>query len=148
MRRICLALLATTVAVAGALVLAGTLDAAPAPSIVGTWSGQLVPPAGSHASRQRFTVVVDRGERAGTWRISSRCAGTLRLDDISNGFHHYYRKAGAHPGCAPLGVDCLKRDGAQMVDWFVSTSGTADSNGTFRRTGSGNPSGSTKSSSW
>jgi hypothetical protein len=131
----------------GALVLAGAIEAAPT-SIIGTWSGYLTPAAGSHASRQRFTVVVDRGERAGTWRISARCSGTLRLDNISNGFHHYHRVAGAHPGCAPLGVDCLKRDGSRIVDWFVSTSGTANSNGGFSRTGAVKSPGSTKSSSW
>jgi hypothetical protein len=125
--------IAACVAAAAALVLAGPIDAAPATSIVGTWSGFLTPASGSHASRQRLTVVVDRGERAGTWRISARCAGTLRLDDISNGFHHYHRVAGAHPSCAPLGVDCLKRDGSRIVDWFVSNSGTANGNGAFRR---------------
>lgn len=133
MRRIVLSVLTACVAAGGALVLAGAVQAAPATSIVGTWSGYLTPAAGSHASRQRLTVVVDRGERAGTWRINARCAGTLRLDNISNGFHHYYRVAGAHPGCAPLGVDCLKRDGSRIVDWFVSNSGTANSNGAFRR---------------
>lgn len=133
MRRICVSMLIAGVAAGGALVLASASEAAPATSIVGTWSGYLMPAAGSHASRQRLTVVVARGERAGTWRINARCAGTLRLDNISNGFHHYYRVAGAHPGCAPLGVDCLKRDGSRIVDWFVSNSGTADSNGAFRR---------------
>ena len=133
MRRIGLSALIAGVAAVGALVLAGASEAAPATSIVGTWSGYLTPAAGSHVSRQRLTVVVGRGERAGTWRISARCAGTLRLDNISNGFHHYYRVAGAHPGCAPLGVDCLKRDGSRIVDWFVSNSGTANSNGAFRR---------------
>lgn len=133
MRRIGLSVLVAGVAAGGALVLAGASEAAPATSIVGTWSGYLTPATGSHASRQRLTVVVDRGERAGTWRINARCAGTLRLDNISNGFHHYYRVAGPHPGCAPLGVDCLKRDGSRIVDWFASNSGTANSNGAFRR---------------
>ncbi len=133
MRRIGVSVLVACVAAAAALVLAGPIGAAQSTSIVGTWSGYLTPASGSHASRQRLTVVVDRGERAGTWRISARCAGTLRLDDISNGFHHYYRVAGAHPNCAPLGVDCLKRVGARIVDWFVSNSGTANSDGAFRR---------------
>ena len=133
MRRIGLSVLVACVAAGGALVLAGATEAAPATSIVGKWSGYLIPATGSHTSRQRLTVVVNRGERAGTWRINARCAGSLRLDNISNGFHHYYRVAGAHPGCAPLGVDCLKRDGSRIVDWFVSNSGTANGNGAFRR---------------
>ena len=133
MRRIGVFVLVACAAAGGALALAGATEAAPATSIVGTWSGYLIPASASQGARQRFTVVVNRGERGGTWRIGARCAGTLRLDNISNGFHHYYRVAGAHPGCAPLGVDCLKRDGARIVDWFVSNSGTANSNGTFRR---------------
>jgi hypothetical protein len=34
--------------------------------------------------------------------------------------------AGASTGCAALGVDCLKRVGAQMVDVFVPDSGPED----------------------
>ena len=64
---------------------------------------------------------------AGTWRIGLRCAGTLRLKDISSGYHHYYRVAGANAACAALGVDCLKRVGAQMLDVFVPDSGPDDS---------------------
>jgi hypothetical protein len=102
---------------AGALAVAGLVNPPRATSIVGTWTGY-APSTGSQASRQRFTVVVDRGERAGTWRIGTRCAGTLRLKNISDGYHHFYRLAGAIAGCAPLGVDCLKRAGAQMEDDF------------------------------
>jgi hypothetical protein len=109
-------------ALAGAVAVAGPVNAARATSIVGTWSGYVTPSAGSHASRQRFIVVVDRGERAGTWRIGARCAGTLRLKNISNGYHHFYRLAGAIAGCAPLGIDCLKRAGARMEDEFSSDS--------------------------
>ena len=126
---------ATTVraAPAGAVSWAGPVNAPPAGSIVGTWSGHLTPPPGTHASRQRFIVVIDPGELRGTWRTSSTCAGTLRLKDISYGYHHYYRVAGAHPGCAAPGIDCLKRSGARMVDAFVPNAGGSDIDGTFRR---------------
>jgi hypothetical protein len=110
---------------AAAISRAGPVDA-PSASIVGTWSGHLTLFPGSGASRQRFTIAVARGERAGTWRIGLRCAGTLRLKSISTGYHHYYRVAGASTGCAALGVDCLKRVGAQMVDVFVPDSGPED----------------------
>ena len=106
---------------------------ASATSNVGTWSGHLAPAPGSHESRQSFTVVIDRGERRGTWRTSSTCAGTLRLKDISSGYHHYYRVAGAHRGCAAPGIDCLERAGAHMVDVFVPNSGPGTRTGTFRR---------------
>ena len=126
---------ATTVraAPAGAVSWAGPVNAPSARSIVGTWSGHLTPPPGTHASRQRFMVVIDPGERRGTWRTSSTCAGTLRLKDVSYGYHHYYRVAGAHPGCAAPGIDCLKRSGARMVDVFVPNAGGSDIDGTFRR---------------
>ena len=118
---------------AGAVSWSGPVNAPSARSIVGTWSGHLTPPPGTHASPQRFMVVIDPGERRGTWRTSSTCAGTLRLKDISYGYHHYYRVAGAHPGCAAPGIDCLKRSGAQMVDVFVPNAGGQDIDGTFRR---------------
>ena len=118
---------------ASAVAVVAHVNAPPATSIVGTWSGHLTPPPGTQASRQRFMVVIDPGERRGTWRTSSTCAGTLRLKDISYGYHHYYRVAGAHPGCAAPGIDCLKRSGAQMVDVFVSNAGGRDIDGTFRR---------------
>lgn len=126
---------ATTVraASAGADSWAGPVNAPSAASIVGTWSGHLTPPPETHASRQRFLLVIDPGERRGTWRTRSTCAGTLRLKDISYGYHHYYRVAGAHPGCAAPGIDCLKRSGARMVDVFVPNAGGSDIDGTFRR---------------
>jgi hypothetical protein len=93
---------------------------------VGTWSGKIERFPGRGPSDQRFRIVVARGELRGTWRIGLRCAGTLRLKGISHGYHHYYRVAGAHAGCAALGVDCLKRVGAHMVDEFVPDSGRED----------------------
>ena len=77
---------------------AGPVNAPSARSIVGTWSGYVTPFPGSGASRRRFMIVVARGERRGTWRIGLRCAGTLRLEDISSGYHHYYRVGGASAG--------------------------------------------------
>lgn len=94
----------------------------PPTSIVGTWSGPVSSP-GSQGSSQRFVIVVDRGEQAGTWQIGRGCAGTLRLKNISDGFHHYYRVARANAGCAQPGIDCLERSGNQMVDVFMPNSG-------------------------
>lgn len=121
------------VAAGGVLAGATSVSAAPPTSIVGTWIGHLTQSPAGHTSRGEFIVGVDRGERAGTWRIGSSCTGTLRLKDISNGYHHYYRVRGANSRCAPAGIDCLKRVGADMVDEFVSNSGTANSTVTFRR---------------
>lgn len=93
-----------------------------------------MPPSGSRAPRQSFTFTIKPGERAGTWRVSARCGGTLRLKDISYGYHHYYR-LGARAGCAPPGVDCLQRAGGKMLDVFVPGAGGGDFTGTFRRIG-------------
>ena len=119
---------------ASAVSWAGPVNAPSAGSIVGTWSGHLTPPPGSHASRQHFMVVIDPGERRGTWRTTSTCAGTLRLKDISYGYHHYYRVAGAHPGCAAPGIDCLKRS---PHIWSTRSSRTlGDKTSTARSAGS------------
>jgi hypothetical protein len=132
-RRVRLPVLAIALVGAGVLAVAGFASGASATSIVGSWSGHLAPAPGSHQSRLGFKVVIDRGERRGTWQLGSTCAGTLMLKDISNGYHHYYRVAGAHPRCAAPGIDCLKRAGPKMVDVFVPTSGTGTRTGTFRR---------------
>jgi len=131
MLRLRLALPVVALIAGASLGLAASGAAAALPSIVGTWSGRLVAPAGSHVSSQHFTFVVDRGERAGTWRTSPTCGGKLRLKDISSGYHHYYR-LGAR-GCAAPGIDCLKRSGAQMVDVFVANGGGPNISGQFRR---------------
>jgi hypothetical protein len=130
------ALAAVVVVAVGALVVINSVAADPAAkSIVGTWSGALTDESGSHPARRHFTMVVYRGERAGRWRLNAQCGGTLRLDNISNGYHHYYRVAGANPGCVALGVDCLKRDGARMEDEFVpdASADAPNSSGEFRR---------------
>jgi hypothetical protein len=117
---------------AGAAVLIHHYVKPPLPPIVGTWSGDLTPSKGSDAASQPFVAWVNRSETAGWWRTGPRCGGTLRLKDISDGFHHYYR-LGGDAGCAPPGIDCFKRDGARMMDVFVSSSGKENSTGDFRR---------------
>jgi hypothetical protein len=114
-------LLAVLAAAAGIAVAVYFLTRPPT-ALAGTWSG-LMPSTGGQGSSQRFMIVVDRGEQAGTWQIGSSCAGTLRLKNISNGFHHYYRVPGANAKCAPPGVDCLERSGKQMTDVFMPNSG-------------------------
>lgn len=104
--------------------------------LVGTWRGSMIPSSGSHAPRHRLTVVVYRGERTGTWRVNQRCRGTLRLQSISNGYHHFTEVAAPGTSCAGGGVDCLKRVGAQVFDLFTSRPGTAaGTSGRLRRVG-------------
>jgi hypothetical protein len=135
-RRLRVWALGAVLAGTAALVIISSVDAAPsAKSLVGTWSGFLTQVGGGHPARQHFTMVVYRGERAGTWRLNAHCSGKLRLKDISNGYHHYYRMAGANPGCIVLGVDCFQRDGARMEDAFVpdAAAEAPNANGKFRR---------------
>lgn len=123
--------IAGLIAAAGIVVVAVYLLTRPPTALAGTWSGLMSSP-GSQGSSQRFVIVVDRGEREGTWQIGPSCAGTLRLKNISNGFHHYFRVAGAKADCAPPGIDCLARSGKHMVDLFMPYSGK-DVSYTMRR---------------
>jgi hypothetical protein len=121
---------AAAISLTGAVVLTGGASAAPsAVSLVGKWKGQLETPG----DRVSFQVSVNKGQRTGTWRTSSTCSGTLRLKNISDGYHHYYRVAGKNRGCAPPGVDCLKRQGAKVLDWFDESNSDISYVGTFRR---------------
>jgi hypothetical protein len=91
--------------------------------IFGTWSGTLQPTSGSQAQPEQLTVHVRLGEQTGTWSINSSCYGTLTLQSISNGFHHYNRIAAQGTTCATGnagGVDCLMRTGSQVLDEYVS----------------------------
>jgi hypothetical protein len=119
--------------VTGAVVIAGGASAdSSATSLVGSWKGTLETPG----DRLSFQVKVSKGQRTGTWRTSSTCSGTLRLKNISDGYHHYYRVAGKDRGCAAPGVDCLKRQGAKVLDWFDESGGSNVSYvGKFRRVG-------------
>jgi hypothetical protein len=119
----------------GVIVLTGSADAtssaksASANSLVGKWKGYLT----TTGERVPFQVSVSKNEKTGTWRMSPTCAGTLRLKDISGGYHHYYRVAGQNRGCAPAGIDCLKRVGSGMLDWFNESTGNISFDGTLRR---------------
>lgn len=98
-------------------------------SLVGSWKGYL----NASGKRVSFSVTVRRGERSGTWKLGTDCAGTLKLKDISDGYHHYYRVAGRNAGCSVPGVDCVKRAGSGLFDWFVPNAGGNGDTGTLHR---------------
>ena len=111
----------------GSLVLLGLLAATPGAlasesetSIVGSWSGTL---EGGGSSPLRFTARVNGTEEKGTWSEGGTCHGTLVLQSISNGFHHFYRIAAKHSSCTASGIDCLMRDGSQVLDLYVPEGG-------------------------
>lgn len=102
--------------------------------LTGTWSGYIAGSPGSGVKRQHMVIVVNAGETAGSWRISARCNGPLKLESISGGYHHYIRKLARGATCAGRDVDCLKRVGADVYDAVTSHLGGAyDSSGTLRR---------------
>ncbi len=103
-------------------------------SLRGTWTGHMSPNPGSKVRRHQLRLFVNASERGGTWRITARCRGPLKLKNISNGYHHYVEELAPGATCLGGGVDCLKRVGAGLYDTFTSRPGTHyDSEGTFRR---------------
>jgi hypothetical protein len=96
----------------------------------GTWVGSI----GSGSDRQAMTITVNASETRGSWRMSARCYGTLTLDNISDGYHHFRRHAAGGASCAGGDVDCLKRFGTELYDAVTShLGGSWDTSGTFRR---------------
>jgi hypothetical protein len=96
----------------------------------GKWSGYI----GSGSTRQRMQITVNSRETAGTWRISAGCSGTLTLDSISDGYHHFRRHVASGASCAGGDVDCLKRAGTDLYDAVTShLGGSWDTSGTLKR---------------
>lgn len=133
-RRLMPLLVATCVALPAAV---ASGKASQGGKLTGTWSGYIVGVPGSGIKRQHIRVVVNAKETGGSWKISATCYGALRLDNISNGYHHYFRKLARGATCGAGYVDCLERDGANVYDAVTSPRGDAyDSGGTLRRVGS------------
>ena len=87
---------------------------------------------GNHGGR--IVIVVNGRETGGSWRLSATCHGSLTLDGISNGYHHYLRKLAPGATCAGGDIDCLKQAGANLYDAVTSHLGGAhDLSGTLRR---------------
>jgi hypothetical protein len=111
----------------GALASGGTLS--------GTWNGTL-----EHAmkadklQRVHLTVVINASERGGSWYAGSSCHGTLTLEGISWGFHHYTEHLAAGSTCIGGAVDCLKRVGANIYDTVTPPSTVSyNANSTLHR---------------
>ena len=106
--------------------LAGTTTGEP---LAGTWTGVI---AGHPA--YRMVIVVNAHETGGSWRVGPTCHGSLTLQSISNGYHHYLRRLAPGATCAGGEVDCLKRSGVNLYDAVTSHRGSAwDTSGTLRR---------------
>ncbi len=102
--------------------------------LTGTWSGYITGQGNSGVKRHHIVIVVNANETGGSWELSATCHGRLRLDSISNGYHHFLRKPARGSTCAGGDVDCLKRVRAKVYDAVTSHFGGAyDSSGTLRR---------------
>lgn len=105
--------------------------------LTGTWSGVLSGTVAGMTRHERIRIVVDARETGGSWRVSASCHGTLTLDSISNGYHHYRRRLAAGSTCAGGDVDCLEREGPNVADWVTPRPNGWARNGTLRRVRSG-----------
>jgi hypothetical protein len=66
--------------------------------------------------------------------VSASCHGALKLESISNGYHHYRRELAAGSICGGGDIDCLKRVGADVYDAVTShRGGRYDESGTLHR---------------
>jgi hypothetical protein len=140
--RACSRWLALLVVVAGWAVLAGCAVTASGAlgrtthggPLTGTWSGYIAGDPGSGVTRHHIVIVVNAKETGGTWKISAGCHGSLTLDSISNGYHHFLRKLAHGSTCAGCDIDCLKPAGANVYDSVTShRGGEYDASGTLRR---------------
>ncbi len=87
-------------------------------SLRGSWSGSIVRAPGGKGSPKRLRLVIKASQRGGSWSVSARCRGSLKLKDISNGYHHYIEQLAPRATCLGGGIDCLKRVGADVYDEF------------------------------
>ena len=125
----CVAVVALAVLVG--VTAAGGSAASEAGALSGTWTGVL------HGSvpgspRERIVLAVNARETAGTWSVSATCHGTLTLDSISGGYHHYRRRVASGTSCLGGDVDCLMRVGARLYDSVTPRPGGVALNGTLR----------------
>jgi hypothetical protein len=102
--------------------------------LTGAWSGVISGQPSSGNQSGRIVIVVNARETGGSWRLSATCHGSLTLNSISNGYHHYLRRLAPGATCAGGDVDCLKRAGANLYDAVTSHLGSGhDLSGTLHR---------------
>jgi hypothetical protein len=99
--------------------------------LTGTWTGAI---GGSGTRPVHIVIVVNAAQTRGSWRLSATCHGSLTLDSISDGYHHYLRHFAGTGDCAGGDIDCLKRVGANVYDAVTSRhSGEYGTGGTLHR---------------
>lgn len=111
-------------------VAAGASHAAtPHGPLTGKWTGVL----SNGTQKERITMTINGRQTAGTWKVNASCHGTLTLDSISGGSHHYRRHIASGSTCAGGDIDCLSRTGAKVFDNITPRSGGWSRSGTLHR---------------
>lgn len=128
---------ATAVGSAAAPSMARTTRVSRSGVLTGTWKGTLSGSAGGSIRRERILIVVNARESAGRWKVSSTCHGSLTLDSVSGGYHHYRRRVASGASCHGGDIDCLMRIGANLSDWVTPRPGGYARGGTLRRVRNG-----------
>jgi hypothetical protein len=103
----------------------------------GTWRGTLSGSANRRNRRERILIVVNAHESAGRWKVSPTCHGSLTLDSVSNGYHHYRRHVASGASCLGGDIDCLMRVGTNISDWVTPRPGGYVRGGTLHRVRTG-----------
>ncbi len=99
----------------------------------GTWEGTLSGSANGSTRRERILIVVNAHESAGRWKVSPTCHGSLTLDSVSGGYHHYRRHVASGASCLGGDIDCLMRIGAKISDSVTPRPGGYARDGTLHR---------------
>jgi len=102
-------------------------------ALSGTWAGTLSGSAYGSIHRERILIVVNARESAGRWKVSPTCHGSLTLDSVSGGYHHYLRHVASGASCLGGDIDCLRRVGAKVSDWVTPRPGATALNGSLHR---------------
>jgi hypothetical protein len=105
--------------------------------LTGTWTGVLSGSAGGRIRRQRITIVVNARQSGGSWKVSPTCHGSLSLESISGGSHHYRRRIASGASCRGGDIDCLWRTGVDVYDSVTPRPGGYARSGTLRRVRNG-----------
>jgi hypothetical protein len=101
--------------------------------LTGTWTGVLSGSSGGSKHRERIRIVVNPHQRAGRWRVNATCHGSLTLDSVSGGYHHYRRRVASGASCLGGDIDCLMRVGANVYDTVTPRPGGYGLSGTLHR---------------
>jgi hypothetical protein len=128
-------LLVIVAVLAGATAAAGSAATSRATSgpLTGTWRGTLTGTRNGTTQHERITITINGRQTGGTWKVSASCHGSLTLDSISGGSHHFRRHRSSGSTCAGGDIDCLWPEGTTVYDNVTPRPGGWARNGTLHR---------------